>query len=76
MSAGVVILAALLLVAVAALIRAFFRVTRHWRRAMQALTEAEARENCRPYVDPVTPAYYGLPPHNGTVADQATDDVT
>lgn len=42
--------------------------------ATRSITEAEARENCRPYLDPITPAYYGVHSHNGTVRDAASED--
>jgi hypothetical protein len=46
----------------------------HDRRRLPIIGEREARENCKPYLDPITPAYYGLPPHNGAVDTEPREE--
>jgi hypothetical protein len=73
--AVVTVLIALIFLPIAALI-AWIKLDewlRRRRNAQMGMTELEARENTRPHLDPITPIYYGMPPHNGHVADSTED---
>jgi hypothetical protein len=73
-TAAVGILALLLLALIALTAAALIA---GWRDRDKVLTEQDAATNSapwRPNVFPIDPAYVGLPPHNGKVADSSSEE--